>query len=98
MSKPKIGERLPYLLGKLKAPRVLQRLEQAAERARPEQRPKSNSSRRCSRPRCSPATPPALAAQAPSLRDSARAAAHHLKAATVVHFSTPESGALFGAA
>src|SRR5881628_1722546 len=35
----KVGERLPYLLGKLKAPRVLQRLEQTAERARAEQRP-----------------------------------------------------------
>jgi DNA replication protein DnaC len=38
-SKPKVGERLPYLLGKLKAPRVLQRLEQTAERARAEQWP-----------------------------------------------------------
>jgi hypothetical protein len=35
----KVGERLPYLLGKLKAPRVLQRLEQTAERARAEQWP-----------------------------------------------------------
>jgi DNA replication protein DnaC len=36
---PAIGERLPYLLGKLKAPRVLERLEQTAERARAEQWP-----------------------------------------------------------
>ena len=35
----KVGERLPYLLSKLKAPRVLQRLEQTAERARAEQWP-----------------------------------------------------------
>ena len=28
-----VGERLPYLLSKLKAPRVLERLEQTAERA-----------------------------------------------------------------
>ena len=34
-----MSERLPYLLGKLKAPRVLQRLEQTAERARAEQWP-----------------------------------------------------------
>lgn len=33
------GERLPYLLGKLKAPRVLERLEQTAERARNEKWP-----------------------------------------------------------
>jgi DNA replication protein DnaC len=32
----KTGERLPYLLGKLKAPRVLERLETTAERARAE--------------------------------------------------------------
>jgi DNA replication protein DnaC len=38
-SKAKCGDRLPYLLGKLKAPRVLQRLEQTAERARAEQWP-----------------------------------------------------------
>src|SRR5205823_7276843 len=38
-SRVKVGERLPYLLGKLKAPRVLQRLEQTAERARAEQWP-----------------------------------------------------------
>jgi hypothetical protein len=31
-----VGERLPYLLGKLKAPRVRDRLEQTAERAREE--------------------------------------------------------------
>ncbi|MGH8721015.1 MAG: ATP-binding protein, partial [Burkholderiales bacterium] len=36
MSKAKAGERLPYLLSKLKAPRVLERLEQTAERARAE--------------------------------------------------------------
>jgi DNA replication protein DnaC len=35
----KMGERLPYLLSKLKAPRVLERLEQTAERARAEEWP-----------------------------------------------------------
>ena len=34
MTKAKVGERLPYLLGKLKAPRVLERLEQTATLAR----------------------------------------------------------------
>jgi DNA replication protein DnaC len=38
-AKAKAGERLPYLLSKLKAPRVLERLEQTAERARAEQWP-----------------------------------------------------------
>src|SRR5881409_2275031 len=38
-SKTKVGERLPYLLAKLKAPRVLERLEQTAERARAESWP-----------------------------------------------------------
>lgn len=38
-AKAKAGERLPYLLSKLKAPRVLERLEQTAERARTEQWP-----------------------------------------------------------
>jgi hypothetical protein len=33
---PAIGDRLPYLLAKLKAPRVLERLAQTAERARAE--------------------------------------------------------------
>jgi DNA replication protein DnaC len=33
------GDRLPYLLSKLKAPRVLERLEQTAARAREEQWP-----------------------------------------------------------
>lgn len=28
-TKPQVGDRLPYLLGKLKTPRVLERLEQA---------------------------------------------------------------------
>ena len=37
--KAKTGERLPYLLAKLKAPRVLERLEQTAERARAESWP-----------------------------------------------------------
>ncbi len=37
MTQTKVGERLPYLLSKLKAPRVLERLEQTAERARAEQ-------------------------------------------------------------
>jgi hypothetical protein len=32
--KAAVGERLPYLLAKLKAPRVLERLEQTAARAR----------------------------------------------------------------
>jgi DNA replication protein DnaC len=36
---PAIGERLPFLLAKLKAPRVLERLEQTAERARAESWP-----------------------------------------------------------
>jgi len=39
VSKSKGGERLPYLLSKLKAPRVLERLEQTAERARAESWP-----------------------------------------------------------
>src|SRR3970282_2203488 len=39
VSLAKAGERLPYLLSKLKAPRVLERLEQTAERARAEQWP-----------------------------------------------------------
>ena len=39
MKKAKAGERLPYLLAKLRAPRVLERLEQTAERARAEQWP-----------------------------------------------------------
>jgi DNA replication protein DnaC len=39
VSKAKVGERLPYLLAKLKAPRVLERLAQTAERARAEQWP-----------------------------------------------------------
>jgi DNA replication protein DnaC len=38
-TKAKPGERLPYLLSKLKAPRVWERLEQTAERARAEQWP-----------------------------------------------------------
>ncbi len=37
--KTAVGERLPYLLAKLKAPRVLERLEQTAARAREEQWP-----------------------------------------------------------
>jgi DNA replication protein DnaC len=37
--KAAVGERLPYLLSKLKAPRVLERLEQTAERARAEEWP-----------------------------------------------------------
>jgi DNA replication protein DnaC len=39
VSETTAGERLPYLLAKLKAPRVLERLEQTAERARAEQWP-----------------------------------------------------------
>jgi DNA replication protein DnaC len=39
MSKTKAGERLPYLLGKLKAPRMLERLDTTAERARAEKWP-----------------------------------------------------------
>ena len=38
-AKAKVGERLPYLLGKLKTPRVLERLEHTAERARSESWP-----------------------------------------------------------
>jgi DNA replication protein DnaC len=36
---PAVGDRLPYLLSKLKAPRVLERLEATAARAREEQWP-----------------------------------------------------------
>jgi DNA replication protein DnaC len=39
MSKAKAGERLPYLLSKLKAPRVLERLEQTAALAREQEWP-----------------------------------------------------------
>jgi DNA replication protein DnaC len=39
VTKAKVGERLPYLLSKLKTPRILERLEQTAERARAEQWP-----------------------------------------------------------
>ncbi len=39
MTKARPGERLPYLLAKLKTPRVLERLEQTAERARSESWP-----------------------------------------------------------
>jgi DNA replication protein DnaC len=39
MSKVKAGERLPYLLAKLKAPRVLERLEQTAALAREQEWP-----------------------------------------------------------
>jgi len=35
-AQPAVGERLPYLLAKMKAPRVLERLEQTAARAREE--------------------------------------------------------------
>jgi DNA replication protein DnaC len=38
-AKAKAGERLPYLLGKLKAPRVLERLEQTATLAREQEWP-----------------------------------------------------------
>jgi DNA replication protein DnaC len=38
-TKTAVGERLPYLLAKLKAPRVLERLEQTAARAREEHWP-----------------------------------------------------------
>ncbi len=34
--KPALGERLPYLISKLKAPRVLERLPATATRAREE--------------------------------------------------------------
>jgi hypothetical protein len=39
VSKAKAGDRLPYLLGKLNAPRVLERLEQTATLAREESWP-----------------------------------------------------------
>src|SRR4051794_3878174 len=39
VSKGKAGERLPYLLGQLKAPRVLERLEQTAALAREQEWP-----------------------------------------------------------
>jgi DNA replication protein DnaC len=38
-TKPHVGERLPYLLSKLKTPRVLERLEQTAQTAREESWP-----------------------------------------------------------
>jgi hypothetical protein len=38
-AKTKVGERLPYLRSKLKAPRVLERLVQTAERAQREEWP-----------------------------------------------------------
>lgn len=38
-SKAKVGERLPYLLSSLKAPRIAERLQATAERARDEQWP-----------------------------------------------------------
>src|ERR1700742_5383839 len=38
-AKPKVGERLPYLLSSLKAPRIAERLAATAERAREEQWP-----------------------------------------------------------
>jgi len=38
-AKAKVGERLPYLLSKLKAPRVLERLEQTAALAREQEWP-----------------------------------------------------------
>lgn len=38
-TKTKAGERLPYLFSRLKAPRVLERLQATAERARAEQWP-----------------------------------------------------------
>jgi hypothetical protein len=38
-AKERSGERLPYLLGKLKAPRVLERLEQTATLAREQEWP-----------------------------------------------------------
>ncbi len=57
-----VGERLPYLLSKMKAPRVLERLEQTAERARAEQWPYRLRQR---------GTGNAPAGQAPGLRPSA---------------------------
>ena len=39
MTKAKAGDRLPYLLSKLKAPRVLERLEQTAALAREQEWP-----------------------------------------------------------
>jgi hypothetical protein len=41
-----VGERLPYLLSKLKAPRVLERLQATAARARTRAGPTSSSSKR----------------------------------------------------
>jgi hypothetical protein len=38
-AKAKVGERLPYLLSALKAPRIAERLAATAERAREEQWP-----------------------------------------------------------
>jgi hypothetical protein len=58
VSKAKAGERLPYLLSKLKAPRVLQRLEQTAERARAEQWPYEQFLETLLEAEVLPATPP----------------------------------------
>jgi hypothetical protein len=60
-TRPQIGERLPYLLAKLKTPRILERLEQTAATAREEGWPYEQFLESCSRPRSSPATPPARA-------------------------------------
>jgi hypothetical protein len=60
-AKVKIGERLPYLLSKLKAPRVLERLEQTAERARAEQWPYEQFLENLLEAEIFPATPPAPA-------------------------------------
>jgi hypothetical protein len=45
VSKTQAGERLPYLLSKLKAPRVLERLEQTAALAREQEWPYERSLR-----------------------------------------------------
>jgi hypothetical protein len=52
-----VGERLPYLLSKLKAPRVLERLEQTAARAREESWPYEQFLEALLEPRRSRATP-----------------------------------------
>ena len=61
MKKAKAGERLPYLLAKLKAPRVLERLEQTATLAREQEWPYERFLETLLEAEASPATPPAPA-------------------------------------
>jgi len=61
MTKAKAGGRLPYLLSKLKAPRVLERLEQTAALAREQEWPYERFLETLFEAEVSPATPPAPA-------------------------------------